>query len=49
MRKIVTCACGQIIRAGSDDEIVRLVQEHGKEVHNQQVTRDDALAMARPE
>ena len=48
MAKVVNCPCGETIRAETDDEVVRLVQAHGKEVHNQDVSRDDALAMAQP-
>ncbi len=49
MAKVVNCPCGETIRADNDDELVRLVQAHGKEVHSQEVSRDDALAMAQPE
>ena len=48
MAKVVTCPCGERITADSDDELVRLVQAHGKEVHSQEVSREDALAMAQP-
>ena len=46
MAKVVNCHCGETIKADTDDELVRLVQAHGKEVHNQEVSREDALAMA---
>jgi predicted small metal-binding protein len=49
MAKVVNCPCGTVIRANSDDELVRLVQEHGQKVHNQTVKREEVLAMARPE
>lgn len=45
--KIVTCECGFSTR-GSDDEVVTEVQKHGREVHNMEVTREQALAMAKP-
>ena len=48
MAKAVNCPCGETITADTDDELVRLVQVHGKEVHNQEVTREDALVMAQP-
>ncbi|MCH7801260.1 MAG: DUF1059 domain-containing protein [Chloroflexi bacterium] len=48
MAKVVNCPCGEVMRADTDDELVTLVQEHGKAVHQQEVTRDDALAMAQP-
>ena len=44
MAKVVNCPCGQSIRADTDDELVRLVQEHGRTVHSQKVKREDVLA-----
>ena len=49
MAKVVNCPCGQVIKAETDDELVNLVQQHGKEVHNQEVKKEDVLAMAQPE
>ena len=46
MAKVVNCPCEEKIIGENDDELVRLVQEHGKAVHQQGVSRDDALAMA---
>ncbi len=37
-----------ILGGVADDELVRQVQAHGKAVHNQDVSREDALAMAQP-
>ncbi len=48
MAKAVNCPCGETITADADDELVQLVQTHGKDVHNQEVSREDALAMAQP-
>lgn len=48
MAKVVTCPCGERITADTDDELVRLVQAHGKEVHSREVSRKDALSMAQP-
>ena len=48
MAKVVACPCGETIRAETADELVGLVQQHGKEVHNQDVSREEALAMAQP-
>jgi predicted small metal-binding protein len=48
MAKAVNCPCGETIKADTDDELVQQVQAHGKEVHNQEVSREDALAMAQP-
>ena len=49
MAKVVNCPCGQTIKADTDDELVGLVQAHGKDVHDQEVKREYVLAMARPE
>lgn len=49
MGKVVNCPCGEVIRADSDDELVGKVQKHGREVHNQEIVPEDALAMAQPE
>ncbi len=48
MAKAVSCPCGETIKADTDDELVRLVQAHGKAVHDQEVSREDALSMAQP-
>jgi predicted small metal-binding protein len=48
MDKVVNCPCREKITGENDDELVRLVQEHGKAVHQQDVSQDDALAMAQP-
>lgn len=48
MAKVVNCPCGETLRGETDDELVGLVQAHGKEVHKQEVSREDALAMAQP-
>ena len=48
MAKVVNCPCGEKITGQNDDELVKLVQEHGKAVHQQDVSREDALAMAQP-
>jgi predicted small metal-binding protein len=37
-----------MVRTNTDDEIVRHVQVHAKEVHDMEVTREDALARAVP-
>lgn len=44
---IVRCDCGFEAR-GTEAQIVPIVQRHGREAHNMEVTRDQALAMARP-
>jgi predicted small metal-binding protein len=48
MKKRITCPCGSVIEGQSDDEVVQKAQEHAKQVHQMELTRDQALAMARP-
>ncbi len=48
MAKTVSCPFGETLMGEIDDELVREVQAHGKAVHNQDVSREDALAMAQP-
>lgn len=47
--KVINCPCGWTARAENDDDLVNQVQQHAKEVHNQASTREEILAMARPE
>jgi predicted small metal-binding protein len=44
----VQCECGFTYRSDDEDDFVAVVQKHGKEVHNMEVTREQALAMAQP-
>lgn len=47
--KKVACDCGKVIREESDDDLVRAVQRHAKEVHDMDLSREQVLAMAEPE
>jgi len=44
---LVRCDCGFEAR-GPEERLVPVVQKHGMEAHNMQVTREQVLAMARP-
>jgi predicted small metal-binding protein len=48
MTKQVQCDCGKTIREDSDDQLVKTVQQHAKEVHGMELTREQVLGMARP-
>ena len=48
MAKALNCPCGETIRGETDDDLVRLVQKHAKEVHNTEVPRESILAIAYP-
>lgn len=47
-RKQVNCDCGKIIREETDDQLVASVQQHAREVHNMDLSREQILAMAEP-
>ncbi len=49
MAKVINCPCGWNARAENDDELVKEVQQHSKDVHDQAATREEILAMAKPE
>ncbi|MGQ0538964.1 MAG: DUF1059 domain-containing protein [Gemmatimonadaceae bacterium] len=44
----MNCPCGFIVKGATDDELVARAQEHAKAVHQMDLTRDQALAMAKP-
>jgi len=49
MAKLINCECGQVIRADSDDELVRKVEGHINQRHPDLVgklRREDILGMA---
>ena len=49
MAKLINCECGQVVRADTDDELIRKVEEHVNGNHPElvgKVTRDDLIAMA---
>jgi predicted small metal-binding protein len=48
MQKVINCPCGFIVSGATDEELVAKAQQHAKEVHQMELTRDQALAMARP-
>lgn len=48
MQKVITCPCGFVLKADSDDQLVAKAQQHAKEVHQMDLSREQALAMARP-
>ncbi len=49
MAKIMQCDCGYVVRGETDDELVANVQEHAREVHDMELTREQVLAMAQQE
>jgi predicted small metal-binding protein len=48
MEKVINCPCGYIVKGASDDELVTKAQQHAKQVHQMDLSREQALAMAKP-
>lgn len=48
MKKVIQCPCGTVIEGASDDDVVEKAQEHAKTIHNMELSREQALSMARP-
>lgn len=48
MKKVIQCPCGSVIEGQNDDEVVMKAQEHAKKTHGMELSREQALSMARP-
>jgi predicted small metal-binding protein len=48
MTKIINCDCGRVLQGDSDDELVMAAQEHAREAHGMELTRDQVLSLAVP-
>jgi len=48
MAKIIQCPCGARIEGQNDEDVVQKAQHHAREVHQMELTREQALAMSRP-
>jgi predicted small metal-binding protein len=49
MTKVIQCPCGYSMREEDDDALVRAAQTHALTAHGLELTREQALAMAKPE
>jgi predicted small metal-binding protein len=49
MNKVINCPCGFVVQGESDDQLVERAQEHAKQTHQMDLSREQALAMAKPE
>lgn len=49
MAKVISCGCGWSVKAQTDDELVKSVQEHVSQVHRLMARREIILAQARTE
>ncbi len=45
---VVRCQCGGFEARGTEAELIPAVRQHGRDVHNMDVTDEQVLAMAGP-
>ena len=48
MTKEIKCDCGWSVRSETDDDLVDKAQEHAREAHHMEASREQLLSMARP-
>jgi predicted small metal-binding protein len=48
MAKVINCDRRVTVRGETDDELVENAQQHAKEAHDMEITREQALAIAVP-
>lgn len=46
--KVIECPCGAVLEGADDDDVVGRAQHHAKQTHDMDLTREQALEMARP-
>jgi predicted small metal-binding protein len=49
MNKVLQCPCGYTIREHDDEALVESARAHAIAAHGLELTREQALAMAKPE
>jgi predicted small metal-binding protein len=49
MIKVIQCPCGYSIREQDDESLVQSAQAHAIAAHGLELTREQTLAMAKPE
>lgn len=48
MKKVIQCPCGSVIEGQDDDDVVKKAQAHAKATHGMDLSREQALSMAKP-
>jgi predicted small metal-binding protein len=46
MRLSITCECGRVVSAETDDELVAEAQRHASEAHDMDIPREQILLLA---
>lgn len=47
-KKVIECPCGVVLEGEGDPEVVNKARTHAREVHEMDLTEEQALSMARP-
>jgi predicted small metal-binding protein len=48
MEKVINCTCGIAIRGTDEDVMVSTAQQHAREVHGMELSREQAEGMVQP-
>jgi predicted small metal-binding protein len=48
MEKVINCSCGIAIRGTDEEEMVATAQQHAREVHDMDLSREQAQGMIQP-
>lgn len=46
--KVIECPCGAVIEGADDNDVIAKAQTHAKQTHDMDLSREQALSMARP-
>ena len=46
--QLIECPCGTVLRGEGVDDVVTVAQQHAKQVHDMDLSDEQATAMARP-
>jgi predicted small metal-binding protein len=48
MNKVINCPCGYLVHAVTVDSLITRAQEHAKQAHGFELTREQAASMVQP-
>jgi predicted small metal-binding protein len=48
MDKVINCSCGVAIRGTDDEQMADTAQQHAREVHDMDLSHEQALGMVQP-
>lgn len=48
MPSVIECPCGALLRSDEPEDVVRQARQHAREVHEMDLSEEQARSMARP-